>query len=187
MIRAAGKPGTSEEILTRFSAAAGLCLLLFACAGAEPERTGFLRARASLEAPVGATRAGSTRAGAAVEVILDDIPPGYEIERVTLIDPGGGRHEAERLVPARRQSGAAVPGALIGIAVTGGSSSGVKPALSLGFGTGVREETRIARRVLARVPIADPATFRDHPKRWRIEVTYLDITGERRSVVLPVQ
>jgi hypothetical protein len=41
--------------------------------------------------------------------------------------------------------------------------------------------------VLARVPIADPAAFRDHPKRWRIEVTYLDVTGERRSVVLPVQ
>jgi hypothetical protein len=109
-------------------------------------------------------------------------------ERVELlIDPGGGRHGAERLVPARRQSGTAVPGALIGIAVTGGSSSGIKPALSLGIGTGLREETRIGKRVLARVPIADPAAFRDHPKRWRIEVTYLDVTGERRSVVLPVQ
>jgi hypothetical protein len=167
--------------LKRFSAVAALCLLLFACAGAEPERTGFLRARASLEVPVGATRA-----GAAVEVVLDDIPPGYEIERVTLIDPGGGRHGAERLVPARRQSGTAVPGALIGIAVTGGSSSGIKPALSLGIGTGLREETRIGRRVLARVPLPDPAAFRDHPKRWRIEVTYLDITGEHRSVVLPL-
>ncbi len=155
---------------------AALCLLLWACAGAEPERTGFLRARASLEAP----------AGAAVEVVLDDIPPGYVIERVTLIDPQGGRHGAERLVPARRQSGTAVPGALIGIAVTGGSSRGIKPALSLGFGTGLREETRIGRRVLARVPIADPTPFRDHPERWRLEVTYLDVTGERRSVVLPL-
>ncbi len=176
MIRVAGKPGASEDILTRFSAVAALCLMLAACAGAELERTGFLHARASLEAPV----------GLAIEVVLDDIPPGYEIERVTLIDPGGGRHEAERLVPARRQSGTAVPGVLIGIAVTGGSSSGIKPALSLGFGTGLREETRIGRRVLARVPIADPAAFRDHPKRWRLEVTYLDITGERRSVVLPL-
>ncbi len=181
MIRGPESP-SSEEILKRISAVAALCLLLAACAGAEPERTGFLHARASLEAPVGATRA-----GVAVEVILDDIPPGYEIERVTLIDPGGGRHGAERLVPARRQSGSAVPGALIGIAVTGGSSSGIKPSLSLGIGTGVREETRIGRRVLARVPIADPAAFRDHPERWRIEVTYLDVTGERRSVVLPVQ
>ncbi len=167
--------------MKRSFAVAALCLPLFACASAEPERTGFLRARASLEVPVGATRA-----GVAVEVVLDDIPPGYEVERVTLIDPGGGRHGAERLVPARRQSGTAVPGALIGIAVTGGSSSGIKPALSLGIGTGVREETRIGRRVLARVPIADPAAFRDHPERWRIEVTYLDITGDRRSVVLPV-
>ena len=163
--------------MKRFFVVAALCLPLLACAGAEPERTGFLRARASLEVP----------AGAAIEVILDDIPPGYEIERVTLIDPGGGRHGAERLVPARRESGTAVPGALIGIAVTGGSSSGIKPSLSLGIGTGVREETRIGRRVLARVPIADPAAFRDHPERWRLEVTYLDVTGERRSVVLPVR
>ena len=168
--------------MKRFFAVAALCLPLFACASEEPEWPGFLRARASLEAPVGATGA-----GAAVEVILDDIPPGYEIERVTLIDPGGGRHGAERLISARRQSGAAAPGARIGIAVTGGSSSGIKPALRLGFGTGLREETRIGKRVLARVPIADPAAFRDHPERWRIEVTYLDITGERRSVVLPVQ
>ena len=99
--------------MKRFSAVAALCLPLFACVGAEPERPGFRRARASLEVPVGATRA-----GAAVEVVLDDIPPGYEIERV---------------------------------------------------------------------PIADPAAFRDYPEHWRIEVTYLDITGERRSVVLPVQ
>ncbi len=172
--------------MKRFFAVAAFCLLLAACAGAEPERTGFLRARASLEAPVGETGAGSTRVGAAIEVILDDIPPGYEIERVTLIDPGGRRHEAERLVAARRQSGTAVPGALIGIAVTGGSSSGIKPALSLGFGTGLRDEAHIARRVLARVPIPDPAAFHDHPKRWRVEVVYTDVTGDRRSVVLPV-
>lgn len=182
MIREDGKPVTSEDTLKRFFAVAALCLPLAACASAEPERTGFLRAQATLEAP-----AGATRAGLAVEVVLDDIPPGYEIERVTLIDPGSGRHEAERLVPARRQSGAAVPGALIGIAVTGGSSSGIKPALSLGIGTGLREETRTGTRVLARVPIPDPAAFRDHPKRWRIEVVYTDVTGERRSVVLPVQ
>ncbi|MCH6586914.1 MAG: hypothetical protein IH805_01160 [Proteobacteria bacterium] len=173
--------------MKRFSVVAALCLPLLACVGAAPERTGFLRARANLEIPVGATGAGANWVGAVVEVVLDDIPPGYQIERVTLIDPGGGRHRAERLVPARRQSGTAVPGVLIGIAVTGGSSSGIKPALSLGFGTGLREETRIGTRVLARVPIADPAAFRDHPKRWRLEVTYLDITGDRRSVVLPVQ
>ncbi len=94
--------------MKRFSAVAALCLPLFACAGAEPERTGFLHARASLEAP----------AGAAVEVVLDDIPPGYDVELVVL---------------------------------------------------------------------ADPAPFRDHPERRRIEVTYLDIAGEHRSVVLPVQ
>jgi hypothetical protein len=157
-----------------------LLLLLWACAEPEPERPEFMRARATLEAPVGATRAGE-----AVEVAIADIPPGYRIERVVLLDPGGGRHGAERIAPAMRQSGRAAPGALIGIGVTGGSSSGVKPAFSLGLGTGVRDETRTSRRVLARVPLAAPAAFREHPERWRIEITYIDVTGERRSLILP--
>ena len=70
--------------------------------------------------------------------------------------------------------------------MTGGSSSGVKPALSLGLGTGIRDETRTSRRMLARVPLADPAAFREHPERWRVEVTYLDVTGARRTLVLPI-
>jgi hypothetical protein len=172
--------------LIRFFAVAALCLPLLACAQREPERTGFLYAQASLEDPVGETPVGETPAGAAVEVVIADIPPGYTVERVVLIDPRGGRHAAGRLVPATRQSGTAVPGAIIAIGVTGGSSSGIRPSLGLGIGTGVREETRISRRVLARVPIAEPAAFREHPERWRVEVTYLDVTGERRSLVLPL-
>ncbi len=167
-------------------AIAVLCLPLLACAERAPERPGFRRAQASLAYPVGETLGGETLAGAAVEVVIADIPPGYAVERVVLIDPRGGRHAAGRLVPATRQSGTAVPGAIIAIGVTGGSSSGIRPAIGLAIGTGVRDQTRISRRVLARVPIAEPAAFRAHPERWRVEVTYLDVIGERRSVVLPV-
>ena len=100
--------------MKRFFAVAALCLPLLACAGAEPERTGFLRARASLEVPVGATRAGAA------------------VER---------RRDARRADRDRR-------------------------------------DRRLVERHQAGV----------HTKeRWRIEGTYLDITGERRSVVLPVQ
>jgi hypothetical protein len=165
-----------ETFVTRSCAIAALCLLLAACAAPAPERTGFLRAWASPEAP----------AGALAEVVLDDIPAGYAIERVALIDSGGGRHEAERLIPSRHQSGATAPGAGIGIAVTGGSSSGIKPALSLGIGTGFREETRSGKRLRARIPLPDPAAFHDHPARWRLEVGYRDVTGSLRNLVLPV-
>ena len=100
--------------MKRFSAVAALCLPLFACAGAEPEWPGFLRARASLEVPVGATRAGAAP------------------ER---------RRDARRADRDRR-------------------------------------DRRLVERHQAGV----------HTKeRWRVEGTYPDITGERRSVVLPVQ
>ena len=153
---------------------AALCPFLLACA--ELERPLFLHAQAALAVP----------AGDAVEVVIAGIPPGYEVEGIVLLDPSGTRYAAEGLILTRRQSGSAVPGALIGIGVTGGSSSGVKPALSLGLGTGIRDETRTSRRMLARVPLADPAAFREHPERWRVEVTYLDVTGARRTLVLPI-
>ncbi len=100
--------------MKRFSAVAALCLPLFACVGAEPEWPGFLRARASLEVPVGATRAGAAP------------------ER---------RRDARRADRDRR-------------------------------------DRRLVERHQAGV---------DTKERWRIEGTYPDITGERRSVVLPVQ
>jgi hypothetical protein len=168
----------SEARLKRFPAILALCLPLLACAERAPQPpAGFLRAQA----------APPTAAARAVEVTIMDIPPGHTLERVVLIDPQGGRHPAERLEPVTREGGTAAPGARFGIGVSGGSSSGVKPALSLGLGTGLKEQTYRSRRVLARVPLPDVAAFRTHPKRWRLEVTYLDVTGARRSLVLPVR
>jgi hypothetical protein len=75
---------------------------------------------------------------------------------------------------------------VLSLGVNIGSSSGVKPSLGLGLGTGLREDSYRERRVRARIPLPDPAAFYDHPARWRLEVSYRDVTGSRRNLVLPL-
>ncbi|MFQ6017734.1 MAG: hypothetical protein ACE5KF_06015 [Kiloniellaceae bacterium] len=163
--------------MRRLLAVCSIAATLAACAERLPEQSRVMRAGASLEGP----------AGDAVRVVVFDIPPGRRIERVVLIDPMGRRHPAAALVPATRETGTAAPGALVGLAVRGGSSSGIKPSVRLGLGLHAEAETYTSRRVLARVPLAEPAAFRDDAQHWRIEVIYLDIIGERKALTLPVR
>jgi hypothetical protein len=170
--------------LKPFLAAAALCLLLAACADREPERTGFLHAQpAPGPAAPGAPAQGAT---GTVEIAVAGIPPGARVEAMVLLDPRGGRHPAEALTAATLEGSTAAPGAVLSLGVTIGSSSGIKPSLGLGLGTGLREHSYRDRRVIARVPLPDPAAFRGHPERWRLEVVYTDVTGDRRSLVLPL-
>ncbi len=163
--------------MNRYWVIAALCLLLAACAERAPERSGFLHAQATRPNPA---------VGGAVEVTLADIPAGATVEALALFDPRGGRHPAEALTAATLEGDTAAPGAALSLGITGGSSSGIKPSLGLGLGTGLREHSYRDRRVIARVPLPDPAAFRDHPARWRLEVSYRDVTGSRRSLVLPL-
>ncbi len=156
-------------------------LLLAACADRAPERPGFLHAR---PAPPGPAAPGAV--DGTVEIAVAGIPPGARVEAVALLDPRGGRHPAEALTAATLEGSTSGPGAVLSLGVNIGSSSGIKPSLGLGLGTGLREHSYRDRRVVARVPLPDPAAFRDHPARWRLEVTYRDVTGSRRSLVLPL-
>ena len=167
--------------MIRSCATAAVFLLLAACADRAPERSGFLRAQ---PAPPGPAASGA--ANGTVEIVIAGIPPGARVETVALLDPRGGRHPAEALTAATLEGSTAAPGAVLYLGVTIGSSSGVKPSLGLGLGTGLREHSYRDRRVIARVPLPDTAMFRDHPARWRLEVTYLDVTGSSRSLVLPL-
>lgn len=159
-------------------------LSLAACAESKPETRRLMGARATLEAP----------AGEAVEILVFDIPPGRHIESVALIDPKGARHLAENLTPMTRESGVGSRGSAIGVGVTGGSASKIRPSLSVGVGLGGlggADPGYKSLQVLARVPLADPAAFRaetSHAEtsRWFIEVIYLEVTGERRSRGYPV-
>lgn len=121
-------------------------------------------------------------------VVIRDLPPGRRIEALTLIDPDGERYPAERLSEGIRESGRAGPNPLIGINITGGSSEGIEPSVSIGYnllGGGEAVATRSGRFVSARVPLAEPAAFRREARVWRIEVVLSEITGERRTVTVP--
>ncbi|MCH8808522.1 MAG: hypothetical protein IH993_01610 [Proteobacteria bacterium] len=166
--------------MKRSGAIAAVSLLLAACAARAPERPAFLYAQ---PAPPGPAAQGAT---GTVEIAVAGIPPGARVEAVVLLDPRGGRHPAEALTAATREGSTMAPGAVIRLGVTIGGSSGIEPSLGLGLGTGLREHSTRERRVIARVPLPDPAAFRDHPARWRLEVAYRDVTGSRRSLVLPV-
>ena len=121
----------------------------------------------------------------AIEVLVFDVPPGRRVERIGLIDAQGGRHDAETLVPVTRTEGGTEAGPSIGIAVTGGSSSGITPSLTLGWSSVGAEVERTSRRVAARVPIPDPTAYRANGARWRIEVDVVEIDGARRTLSFP--
>jgi hypothetical protein len=174
-----------ENLVKRSCAIVAVSLLLAACAARAPERPGFLHAQPAPPGPAPGA-AGQGASGGTVEIAVAGIPPGTRIEAVVLRDPRGGRHPAEALTVVTLEGSRLSPGAVISLGVTIGSSSGIKPSLGLGLGTGLREHTTRDRRVIARVPLPDPAAFRDHPARWRLEVTYRDVTGSRRSLVLPL-
>ncbi len=167
--------------MQRSCAIAALCLLLAACAERGPERSGFLHAQATRPDP--ATGGADNRA---VEITLADIPAGATVEALALFDPGGGRHPAEALTATILEGDTAAPGAVLSLGVSIGSSSGIKPSLGLGLGTGLGEHSYRSRQVRARIPLPDPAAFYDHPERWRLDVSYRDVTGSLRNLVLPV-
>lgn len=172
-------PGARGALATTLGA------LLAACSTGPPPApaapAGLMHARTAAPADPAATQVPG-----GVEVVLDDVPPGRTIEAVTLIDPAGGRYPAARLVEARREVGATEADPAIGIGVTGGSSSGVRPVigLSLSLFGGGEGAGRSRRRVIARVPL-DPAPPQGFAG-WRLAVAVTEVTGERRTLDLPL-
>jgi len=164
-----------------------LGLLLAACAERTPERAGFLHAQATRPDPAaGGTSPTGGADNGAVEITLADIPAGATVEALALLDTRGGRHPAEALTAATLEGDTASPGAVFSLGVSIGSSSGIKPSLGLGLGTGLSETSYRSRQVRARIPLPDPLAFYDHPERWRLDVSYRDVTGSLRNLVLPV-
>ncbi len=167
--------------IARLAAAGALSLALGACAQGSPgplvAPPGMMHASASLRGPPARE----------VEVLVVDIPPGDRILEIELISPAGARYPAGQTIPSIRESGAGRGGATIGIGVRGGSSSGVKPYVGIDVPLLGGGEAHRSRRVLARVPIPDPAAFLERPQDWRIGVTFLDQMGTRRSLSFPVR
>jgi len=123
----------------------------------------------------------------AVEVEVGNIPPGRRIERVVLIDAEGARHPAPALVRLRTSEGGLTSGPSLGVGLTGGSSSGVNPSISLGWNVSGAEPAREGQRVEARVPIPDPAAYLANASRWRVEIGFTELDGEPRTLTFPVR
>ncbi len=157
-------------------AAAGL---LAACAAEPPRRpppAGIMAVSARLAAPP----------AQAVEVEVGNIPPGRRVERVVLIDAEGTRHPAPTLVTLRTSEGGLTSGPRVGIGVSGGSSSGINPSISLGWNVTGDQTARSGQRIEARIPIPDPAAYRATAPRWRVEVGFTELDGEPRTLTFPV-
>ena len=154
--------------------------LLAACSAPEPRRPppeGVMQVAARLAAPPAQT----------VEVQVANLPPGRRIEQVVLIEPGGARYAAPDLVPVRATEGGLDSGPSVGVRVTGGSSSRIRPSLNLGWNITGGQPERDSRRIEARVPIPDPAAYRAEASNWRVELVFTELDGARRTLSFPIR
>lgn len=162
--------------MRRFAIIQLIALMLAACGGQGPLRPRTLKAVAGFAGPE----------ATAIEVRITEIPPGVHVERVVAVGPGGRLLAASELSRSERESG---PGLTsrpsLGLAVTGGSSSGVTPSLSLGWNLSGGGPSRRSRQVTAQIPLPDPAAFASEAADWRIEVHYIDVADQSRVLALP--
>ncbi len=122
----------------------------------------------------------------AVRVVVANVPPGRQIEQLTLIDATGARHPAKSLVPVSVAEGSTTARPVFGLSARGGSSSGFQPSLGIGWNIMRSGSDRTSRRIEAQVPIPDPAAYRATSQRWRVEVGFTEIDGEKRTLGFPI-
>lgn len=121
-----------------------------------------------------------------VKLTVEHIPPGREITALVLVDDRGRETAARNREVITRETGSggnAGPG--VGVGASGGSSSGVRPFISLGYLFGSGETTRRSQRMTAEVPLPDPAAYAESYRGWRVVVRYRDQLGEAREVGIP--
>lgn len=147
----------------------GSLLTLLACAGERPPPQGGPRAIAGLSPD-----------GAAIEVLVEALPPGALLREVWLSGPAGQRLSGVPLEERRRgeSGGTGLPD--IGLAASGGSSSGVRPSVSLHWGpesSGPRGGWRDSRWLIPLPAALRPSLVEGD---WRVELHYLDADGIAR-------
>ncbi len=124
--------------------------------------------------------------GEMVRLAVENIPPGREITALVLVDPAGGETPARERELVTRETGSggnAGPG--VGIGASGGSSSGIRPHISLGYLFRADDTTRRSQRMTAEIPLPDPAAYAAGWRDWRIELRYRDQLGEPQRAGIP--
>ena len=123
---------------------------------------------------------------AAVDLAIDNIPPGREITALVLVDPQGGETPArnrELFTREEASGGNAGPGVAVG--ASGGSSSGISPYLSLGYLFRGDDRVQRSRRLTAEIPLTAPGAYAAGYRDWRIEVRFRDQLGEQQRLSVP--
>lgn len=145
--------------------------LLTACAGDEGPRQMHIATRLEDQA---------------IKVEVSEIPTGREITGLVLIDGAGGETPArDRELITREESSGGNVGPGVGVGATGGSSSGVRPFISLGYLFSGDREVRRSRRMTAEIPLADPAAYAAGWRDWQVALRYRDPLGETQQVSVP--
>jgi hypothetical protein len=154
----------------------GACLLvptlLAACAGSDSAPRP-MHIDAHVEGPV-------------LEVEVSEIPPGREITTLALIDPQGRETPARsRELVTREEGGGGNAGPGVGVGASGGSSSGVRPYISLGYLFSGDDEVRRSQRMTAEIPLPDAAAYAAGWRDWRVALRYRDQLGTSQEVSVP--
>lgn len=146
-------------------------LLSAACASDTPPRPMHVAARVE---------------NAAVKLAVENIPPGREITQMVLVDGAGGETPArEREVITRESGSGGNSGPAVGVGASGGSSSGIRPYISLGYLFRGSDTAERSQRMTAEIPLSDVAGYAAGYRDWRVVVRYRDQLGEVREVGIP--
>ena len=123
-----------------------------------------------------------------VEVKVDELPPGHEVEQVVLVDPLGNEVPASELNTARppsRRATASTGGVGIGL---GGGSSGIRVGRSLSLGVPLGRSGSPRGRsgsVTAKIPVPDPDAYFRESDEWTVVVYTRDAEGNPYSYEMP--
>jgi len=159
-----------RKVFRRFPAIMAV-VVLAGCAGDETPRPMHVAARV---------------AGEVVKLDVSEIPAGRQITTVALIDPAGVEIPArEREVITREEGSGGNAGPGVGIGASGGSSSGIRPHISLGYLFSGDDDVRRSQRLTADIPLSDPAAYAAGYRDWRVVVRYRDQLGEVQEVRIP--
>ena len=146
-------------------------VLLAACAGDAPPRPMHVAARV---------------VDGEIRLDVSDIPPGREIIALALVDPRGAEIPArDREVITREQAGGGNAGPGVGIGASGGSSSGIRPYISLGYLFRADDDVQRSQRLTGRIPIPDRERYAAGYRDWRVVVRYRDQLGALREAGIP--
>lgn len=139
--------------------------------------------------PVGPPRvtAAPVDDGAAVQVRVVGLMPGARVAGIRLVAPDGTALTPAERRESRTHAGGGGAASSVGVGATGGSASGINPfvTLSLDFLGGDGGPERRTRQIVARIPLPDPAAYRDTAADWRLEVDLVDVAGAKRTRTLP--